>query len=73
MLSKVSSTFGLSSASIAASDIEFSMIVLVEIGFRRSAGFFAARRRRLRASAGGLNGVAAGGADGGATSLRGRH
>ena len=65
MLSKVSSTFGLSSASIAASDIEFS-----RSSSSRSASAIAASSPPSSPSPRrgcGLNGVAPGGADGGAT------
>jgi hypothetical protein len=47
MVSKVSSTLGLSSASMAASDIEFSQIVLVEVGLAHG-GFEIFPRRRPR-------------------------
>src|SRR5580704_4631560 len=66
MLSKVSSTLGLSSASIAASDIEFS-----RSSSSRSASAIAASSPASPSPAAaplapaGLNGVAAGGADGG--------
>ena len=70
MLSKVSSTLGLSSASIAASDIEFSRSSSSRSGSPSggSSGISSPSASPRAAPAGcGLNGVAPGGAEGGAT------
>src|SRR6516164_7086831 len=63
MVSKVSSTFGLSSASIAASDMEFSR----SSSSRSDSGIWPSSppSSPSPAAAAGLNGVAAGGAEGG--------
>src|SRR6266567_8021347 len=67
MVSKVSSTFGLSSASIAASDMEFSR----SSSSRSDSGICASSPPSSPAAAAGLKGVAAGGAEGGDTACSG--